>query len=483
MASRAEIYNHIAHAFDDVFHAYIDRKWGDNAFLPPPETFEMWEDEREYRIGTRFSFSSGDRIDLSFTATDFFARDFSFMDAQAALDLWANAYAERVDQDFRESLHEIRHCVDRAHNPYTAPLLDITAPTATAAVLAYPFSTGHPARLSEAGKAYHRERKQAHSWAWRPALDVFTRVCPTPKTLMLALLQHERRSNPCLHMACDTAKRAIDLAHITPLTASWGGTVRAMLAQVFPTPDLEQEVAMEIAMADPYFCDSGGAPVRQHDARQVFRAQYEQRWDMAALHQRLDPVAEQQNLMRNIGRDLDAQMQLQTAAVLMGRQTPLAPWDVQGGLSDAHLRAMEDAATYGMGIVNNGPECTGYIAREQLWRDTPRMFPPFYGAARVRETAAEARAEKLLRENLSDSQLSQLDASGCFDVVGGSSGKTYRITRGRQMNVYQLDKNGRRVRGLCFVPEGNLVPGDVMLIQKLSLELNESKAVATANVF
>jgi len=37
--------------------------------------------------------------------------------------------------------------------------------------------------------------------------------------------------------------------------------------------------------------------------------------------------------------------------------------------------------------------------------------------------------------------------------------------------------------GLCFVPMGHLVPGDVMLAQKIALETNEVGALAVANRF
>lgn len=49
------------------------------------------------------------------------------------------------------------------------------------------------------------------------------------------------------------------------------------------------------------------------------------------------------------------------------------------------------------------------------------------------------------------------------------------------MNVEELDKNGRRVCLLCFVPGGRLVVGDVMLAQKLALELFELQALTVAN--
>ena len=38
-------------------------------------------------------------------------------------------------------------------------------------------------------------------------------------------------------------------------------------------------------------------------------------------------------------------------------------------------------------------------------------------------------------------------------------------------------------KGWCFVPEGNLVPGDVMLAQKIALETDERGALAVARQF
>src|SRR5262245_38644045 len=50
-----------------------------------------------------------------------------------------------------------------------------------------------------------------------------------------------------------------------------------------------------------------------------------------------------------------------------------------------------------------------------------------------------------------------------------------RTCRGYQMNVEAIDVAGRRIRPLCFM--GRLVTGDVMLAQKLALELFEADAL------
>lgn len=48
------------------------------------------------------------------------------------------------------------------------------------------------------------------------------------------------------------------------------------------------------------------------------------------------------------------------------------------------------------------------------------------------------------------------------------------------MNVSELDRNGQEVARLCFVPDGRLPIGDVMLAQKIALETNEPGALKVA---
>ena len=96
---------------------------------------------------------------------------------------------------------------------------------------------------------------------------------------------------------------------------------------------------------------------------------------------------------------------------------------------------------------------------------------------------AEARGLRLLRENFSPAQREQEVRYGCFDVRGGDTGRHYRIKSGFQLNVQVLDNKGRTTAVLCFMPAGNLVAGDVMLAQKLALELFESDTLKIANKF
>ena len=99
------------------------------------------------------------------------------------------------------------------------------------------------------------------------------------------------------------------------------------------------------------------------------------------------------------------------------------------------------------------------------------------------EHSPEGRACRLLKEWLSARQYQQLATDGYFEVVGCHSGKRYRIHSGTLSNVFELDDLGQPTMGLCFVPDGALVAGDVMLAQKIALETDERAALATANRF
>jgi hypothetical protein len=93
----------------------------------------------------------------------------------------------------------------------------------------------------------------------------------------------------------------------------------------------------------------------------------------------------------------------------------------------------------------------------------------------------DRRALALLKEWLSPAQLAQYESKGHFEVTGSHSGKRYRIRRGGQMNIDELDERGTRVAVWCFGPEGQLPAGDVMLAQKIALETEEQAALTVGN--
>jgi len=99
------------------------------------------------------------------------------------------------------------------------------------------------------------------------------------------------------------------------------------------------------------------------------------------------------------------------------------------------------------------------------------------------ECTPEGRSLRLLRAWLSPAQQARFAEKGYFEVIGGDTGKQYRIYPGAGMNVLEVDEKGRPRLGLCFMPEGELPIGDVLLSQKIALESHESSALAVAIPF
>jgi hypothetical protein len=84
---------------------------------------------------------------------------------------------------------------------------------------------------------------------------------------------------------------------------------------------------------------------------------------------------------------------------------------------------------------------------------------------------AEKRSIRLLETNLSPTQRKQYKEFDYFEVIGGTTGRCYRIRHGYSMNIEEVQKDGSLACRWCFSPRGDLPAGDVMLAQKLALEL------------
>jgi hypothetical protein len=116
---------------------------------------------------------------------------------------------------------------------------------------------------------------------------------------------------------------------------------------------------------------------------------------------------------------------------------------------------------------------------DELRRMHEQLTEPIAARLAKRE-AVEKKGLKLLMENLLPGQKEQYKKKRHFDVRG-SHGGLYRIHHGIAGNVEVLDKKGKRKHGLCFVPVGNLCTGDVLLIQKVALEMDEKATLAKAH--
>jgi hypothetical protein len=93
------------------------------------------------------------------------------------------------------------------------------------------------------------------------------------------------------------------------------------------------------------------------------------------------------------------------------------------------------------------------------------------------------RSKRLLEENLTPEQREQYASSLCFDVIGGLTGRRYRLWERQHQNIEELDPEGRRRCIWCVGPIGGLPIGDVLLAQKIALELFEPCAIRIANKY
>jgi hypothetical protein len=94
---------------------------------------------------------------------------------------------------------------------------------------------------------------------------------------------------------------------------------------------------------------------------------------------------------------------------------------------------------------------------------------------------AEERGFALLQAWLEPEQAEQWASQRAFEVLGCDTGTRYCVTSGTAMNVHQLDQTGRTVARWCFLPESELVTGDILLAQKIALETMEKQVLKIAN--
>lgn len=94
--------------------------------------------------------------------------------------------------------------------------------------------------------------------------------------------------------------------------------------------------------------------------------------------------------------------------------------------------------------------------------------------------AAEQRAERLLRENVSDNQYQQMLTNGYLDIPSRLyPGRTYRIPhRPGRVWVYEAD---RQVCQLCVISCTPVPHADLILAQKWMIEADERVYLAIAN--
>lgn len=140
--------------------------------------------------------------------------------------------------------------------------------------------------------------------------------------------------------------------------------------------------------------------------------------------------------------------------------------------------------------VETEEQRTERLAREERLRqeavERRRLNEERWAREAEEKKAAEARAEVLLKEHLDEEQRKQLKERNYFElrtIQKDGTERVYRVNRGRQGNVQQIDPaNQQVIRRFCIHPTLQVPDADTMLAQKLMLEHAEEDFIKTANV-
>ena len=117
------------------------------------------------------------------------------------------------------------------------------------------------------------------------------------------------------------------------------------------------------------------------------------------------------------------------------------------------------------------------------WSDTNEgtLWPRPTKEERKKKEAAKKRDTETLRKHLSPKQRTQYDKDNRFHVIG-SDGKRYEVDCKRRMhNVFEIDKQGKRLVEHCIYQSGNTPLPDNHLAQKLMLETDAVEFLRIAN--
>lgn len=117
----------------------------------------------------------------------------------------------------------------------------------------------------------------------------------------------------------------------------------------------------------------------------------------------------------------------------------------------------------------------------QCFGDDRLGAPAFEEPQCFGEAIANEKARELFELCLSKEQVKQYDKEGRFFVNGGD-GNLYMITNDSTYNVKLCDKTTKQpVTKYCFVPNVHLPKLDVLVMQKLAMEIEPTVALAVAN--
>jgi len=135
-----------------------------------------------------------------------------------------------------------------------------------------------------------------------------------------------------------------------------------------------------------------------------------------------------------------------------------------------------------------GVTAAGEIEPQHVRQEQQLLMRQGFEALRRREAdrrlaqrnQARDRAKELLRACLTEEQRSDMDRYGRFEVVGSNGGRYQLNISSYSGNIYSVDAHGGFGGCLCAHGRDDLPLADHLLLQKLAIESDEAKFLATA---
>jgi len=510
----------LEHGIRQGFYGFMAERWDEGRLLPPPIHVEAYRDD--YRLRHRIEFLMDGREMLTLTMAEdcnVMGNLGSLVSLRVAHELWEREYFALVQEKTHRFFAEARMAARMSATLHES--LD---------------QEEFHRRLQEAVDGFYERRHRGNTWAWAPHLDSFHLVYRSDADLWGAIHDYEESRGRSTVNA-----RMQNLATMIRQAANLVPDPGRFIDAVFrrnPTPGrsaprqepiylmthttTEASLTEEIAGTVANLSDGERAALQRQMSQGLGRLQEHMNQDMARMTLNAmtgspsgAPImsagggggayggvtAYQESLARQRAMDFVEHQSMSLAQARNQYDVACMQQDMQGmriyaqQLQDAQRQAQMQmvrervnpylesiGALAGVDFASGPDETALWIYR---YRAAARndFAGEFFGRWDNRTEAAERKGMRVLRESLNAEQLASLDQRGFFEVRGGRSGKTYRIRTGRQMNIDEMDGRGRKVCGWCFVPKGGLVTGDVMLTQKLALELQETEALQVANRF
>lgn len=164
--------------------------------------------------------------------------------------------------------------------------------------------------------------------------------------------------------------------------------------------------------------------------------------------------------------------------------TPTIWWSHTGTSTPTFTTSTWSSASTATTSIYNEQQRRMQMFEQPAPRREERQIMAAPAILRAREAPVAQRARELLLSFLSEEQRRTYEGHGWFIVVGGRSGRRYRINGGTyagNVDLLAANDNNKVEARFCGHCDASIPLGDQLLAQKVMLEVDEPAYIALAN--